>query len=176
MDKNLDTIQEILSKLYKGIGQDKVFQKQKENKVFISFLSKLYKHFGQQTIGPQFLWTFLTYNMDCLFGRKTQFGSMVMLNWILSEKSIERWEKRNTENGDYFISKFLVDHCIERSVYYDKIDLEDIEELERERYFNTDLGFITCQSLASYNELSENCQKCNFKEECRNEKDNKKNS
>jgi len=169
MDKNLDTIQEILSKLYKGIGQNKVFQKQKENKVFVTFLSKLYKRFGQQTIGPQFLWEFLTYNMDCLFGRKTMFGSMVMLNWILSEKSIERWTTRNTENYEYFNSKFLIDHCIEKPIYYDQIDLEDLEEEERKRYFNTELGFLTCQSLASYNEFSEYCKKCNFKKEC-NEK------
>ena len=166
MDQNFDIIQEILASLYKGISQESVFRKQKENVAFDKFLSRLYKHYGQQTIGKDFLWSFLTYNMDSLYGRKTQFGSMIMLSWLLSEKSIQRWDERKTEISDYFGSKFLDDHNVQKPSDFDKVDLEDLEDMERGRFFNTEVGCVNCQSLASYNEYSEYCSKCNFKKEC----------
>jgi hypothetical protein len=166
MDKNVEILQEILSSLYKGIGQESVFRKQKKNEALDKFLSKLYKRYGQQTIGKDFLWSFLTYNMEALHGRKTQFGSMVMLSWLLSEKSMERWDERKTENSDYFGSKFLDDHNVQKPSDFDRVDLEDLEEVERGRFFNTEVGFLSCQSLASYNEYSEFCSKCKFKIEC----------
>lgn len=171
-DKNLKTVQQITSSLYKGIGQEVLYRKQKDNKAFEVFLIHLYKRYGQTVVGEQFLWDFLTYNMLSLFGRKTMFGSMVMVNWLLSQKSIERWDTRNTEFSDYFISKFLTDRRIKRPSTFEKVDLEDIEDIERSRFFNTEAGYFNCASFTSYNEYSEYCKKCDFKGKClkRNQK------
>lgn len=166
-DKNLKIMYDICLALYKGIGQANVLEKHKENKEFHRFLDKLYTHYGEGVIGEEFLWNFLTYNMTCLFGRKTSFGSMVMLNWLLSQKSIERWNMRDSEKASYFCSEFLRKYGIKREISFEKVDLEDLEELERGRFLNTEIGFLNCQSFATYNQYSPSCQRCRFKKQCR---------
>jgi hypothetical protein len=170
MDRIPEIIQIVCSKLYEGIGQTNLYKKQKKNEAFIRFSTLLYKHFGHKTVDQNFIWEFLTYNMNCLFGRKTRFDSMVMLNWLLSEKSIERWNSRNLQYSEYHSNEFLERYGIKKEMWFEPIDLEDIEDIERGRFFNTDLGWVTCQSLASYNEYSDYCKKCKFKEKCKNEK------
>lgn len=165
-DQNLEYLKVSLQVLYKGIGQEKYLQRLDINKVSQQFLTKLYKSFSKTEVGSNFIWSFLSFNMNEVYGRKTQFGNLIMINWLLSEKSIERWFNK-PEMADYFTSQFLELFKISTPIFQkERVDIEDIEEVERERFLNTDQGFYHCKSFASYNRYSKSCQICKNKKLC----------
>jgi len=160
--------------LYKGIGQERTLQYNLKNDQISNFIDKLKHRYKTDVIKKQFLWDFLCYNIGILLQRKTVFDSMILPNWVLSQSSIDRWNKKF---NNWYITKqnFLYRYRISDREFvdeieapiYDRIDIEDLEEIERKRFFGTEDGFLNCMLVSSYNPLSEVCRCCKFKQKCK---------
>lgn len=142
-----------------------------EKKVTEHFIQILQKQYSLSSIGPNFLFQYFTFQFQYYSTLKMRWGKWIMLPWIIGEKAFKRWEKKK-ENWWYWCEKFLQ----EKNVKFDEIVHREIngvtlnqwEELEKGKYFNTDKGLVNCLNHTTlYNSHSLFCMRCQFRRKCK---------
>jgi len=139
-----------------------------------SFIKKIENIQGKKTIGINFLFNYFSFQ----FYYYTQPGTLkskrfLKLGHIINDKAVERWKNKTDKQVNDAIewsakNKIYIDDFKVGLDYTKKPDLFYIEEIERKRFFNTEIGLVHCLQLTSgYTEKSETCLKCNFSIECR---------
>ncbi len=133
----------------------------RNNKIIENFVSSLPSNYGDN-----WLFNFFCFQFSKYYDKKTRFGvGKIMLNWILSVKAVKYFNDAPDEEkywGEVFKSKFkLVNPLLKRGVF-DKSYLD----LERKRFYNTDLGLLHCIDLGLYDKMNKNCIFCKNRKIC----------
>ena len=131
-----------------------------------NFLKSLSKYQDTKSCGDWFAWYYVAFQFQYWYPLKTRMNGRIPLNWVFGTKALQRWLNRN-EEWFYFTQKFIHDSEIVRPVEFENRDMEDIFEAERQRYFNTDLGFLHCSQSAKYDDQSPSCLICRHKKACK---------
>lgn len=156
----------IVDYLYKKTGQKLTLKDKRWSSSIDSFIGILDKEFGLASVGENFLKDYFLFQFSYWINKRTRFDSTIMPNWLLGEKSFERWKNKN-EHWSYFNSQFIERYRIVFDRSFLQFDTEDIEEIERKRFHNQNEGFAHCLSFASFNDCSLSCVTCIFKKNCR---------
>lgn len=154
-----------------------------EIKSIKKFIKWLESEFGKHSVNTNILFDFFAVQ----FYHYSQPGAIrskrfVKLSHVIGGKSIERWlEKKN-----YYGVQDALTWCGENKVYLsdiedilnfeNRISLNQLEDIERKRFLNTEYGLSNCIQLTSgYTAKSDNCKICKYSVECRqiNKDDNR---
>lgn len=130
------------------------------------FLLKIDKIYGLKTLGDWWAWTYLSFQFAYWSSKKTRFNGNIPVNWVLGDKAIERWNSK-PESWYYYTNLFLARYEISRPVHYYKGSVNQLFELERKRFHNTDEGFLNCLSFSEYSPKSVSCLTCKFRSKCK---------
>ncbi len=115
----------------------------------------------------------------------SQYGfSSIKLSWIIGKKAIKRYEKIKIKDSAHWsrfkryirsvvgtdvLDKFGVERdakVITDTSFLTKVNT--IEEGYKERFHNTEQGFLFCRSMTTlYFHKSEHCVLCKFKQDCK---------
>lgn len=161
-----DKIIELLSYLYKKTNQNIDIKDKKYNSLLEKCLDIFEKEINFSCIGINFLREYFIYQF-CYWidKRETKFKSAIMPSWLLNKSAFERWANKN-KCWKYFNTMFEKEYRITFQRNFTKVNLEEIEEIERKRFYNRDEGLIHCVELSSFNKCSVTCINCKFKSIC----------
>lgn len=135
---------------------------------FLSYFEKKYNNsFSEKSL----VW-YLEFQFGYWIDKNTAFGvGVIMFNWIVGKKAIERWEDRKN-NGIFYRSRFRnlfkVDiKTTETKVKTERVtnhlftELSSHEEFEKTKFYNKPEGLMWCINLTTlYNEKSQHCLNC----------------
>ena len=129
-----------------------------------------------QSLGLSYLYDYFTYSFN-FWTKDGEDLRCIPFNWIIGEPQYLRWINRSEHYHFYcrtgILSKVDLPKLSElKSVLYtDNIPkLDYSEELEKERFFNTNEGFVNCILLTTlYSKSSKWCIRCKFKTGCKQE-------
>lgn len=132
------------------------------------------KHISLDLVPPEFWYNFIESSWN-LFYETNRSLRHVQPSWIFGVKARERWEKAGIFNDIFNTRRKIIEDLkldihsflyVEDSRKYLK-SLNDLEELEKELFFNKPEGFLYCSVNTSlYNPKSEFCSKCNSSGHC----------
>lgn len=174
-------IVETYEALYSAFLQNKAFELKLNptaKKQISNFILLLDKHFGTKSIDLGFVFYFIAYQ----FYRKkdkaknSRFGVVMPLNHFIGQKALKEWE-RKPDNWKYWVDKMLYDYEIFAPIEKPKEKtsqefLDIAEERLKYYYFKENNLFYMCTEYTTlHKEKSEYCQKCKFKNECKDLKD-----
>lgn len=124
------------------------------------------------SIGEEWLYRYFVFQYEYWRTKKTRLGStgLAQIAWIIGKDAYSRWEKRQTYFWYFCQQNFLKFNSAVNftnfSYYINKHEKkkinQNIEDIERKRYLNTQQGLIHCLSYTNlFNPNSEFCIKCN---------------
>jgi hypothetical protein len=92
---------------------------------------------------------------------------MIPFSWIFGNSAVNRWKKK-PENWGFFNDQYCKKNNIKTQWIEMKkeINVFEIEETERSRYFNTEFGLLHCSDHVRYNVNSSFCKRCKYQEIC----------
>jgi len=116
--------------------------------------------------GEEWLFDYFCFQFGRYYTMNTRFGKgKIMLNWVIGKKSLDYYKNASDEEKYYgreVKRKFsLKNPLIE--VHTTKLTHLDIE---RKRFYNTDLGLLHCRELDLYEEKNKYCIMCKNKNYC----------
>ena len=96
----------------------------------------------------------------------------VRLTWLFGQKAIKRWEEKMADKSHSAHRKFKKEGlALKGKSYIAEIDynaVEDFEENERARFYETEAGLTWClENTTLFNGKSILCQNCPFAVECK---------
>lgn len=142
-----------------------------------NFIIKFREVTQTKIIQKDILEQFVEWNFNYWFDMKnSKYGNKgIQIEWIISNASMERWKAANPTKINYILGK-----NIRKKITYEKkaglkenwdlqlLELNPLEEIEKERFFNTQKGFLNCSVFTThYNHKSSNCLRCDFAESCK---------
>ncbi len=152
-----------------------------ERKYIVQF-TKWFKQRYREQKSINVLIKYFEFQFSHYAGISTKYGkNSIVLNWIIGKAAIKRWEDRDIEKGwlvkirlkrdvDMKLSKaFKSEIMKERQEASRKMfdEVNDYEEKEKQRFYNTIKGFIYCMTTTTlYNPKSKFCEGCNNKKIC----------
>lgn len=156
------------------MGKDTSFRMTDSKKILIENFATKFGKLQKTNLKSYMLYQFRIYK---------DRGKVIQLNWILGNKSLERWNDRSKKQKKYITlinnkdlrnykkKKLKIENEIQDSYF---IELNEIEEKEKELFFNTDKCFVNCSlNTTLYNHKSKFCMNCKFKDKCKKELKNK---
>lgn len=145
----------------------------REDKLIENFLKRANQRY-RYSIGVNWLFDYLSFQFEYWQGLETHRN--VSPTWIFGKKAFERFENRK-DSYQYFYEKNILEPYFISKIDFVNLFSEDeepnaktnkVEEIEKERFLNTQRGFIHCiQNTTMYNHYSSNCIKCVFKSDCK---------
>lgn len=135
--------------------------------------------------GADFLIKYFEFQYSYYSGLKTRFGKgVVMINWIIGDKAIKRYETRDIKNNRYakfFLNKNSSEYFKKQSLNLSErrqeklkikekyvLEVHPIEEQFKQSFFNTEKGFVFCCTTTTlFNLKSDLCKKCDFAKQCK---------
>lgn len=137
-----------------------------EEKVFTSFISHLKKVNLFESIGQEWVGNYVGYAFLLRKEQKTLGAGNIPVNWIFTRSQLKRYEERNL-GVDYYIQEMMREYEIKLPVKVDVPDKSWVEELERSRFLNKEVGLLHClENTSGYRKKSSNCLMCRCKKEC----------
>jgi len=151
----------------------------KQLKMVDNFLKLIKKKGKYHSIGSEYLVQYFTFQFNRWHDIDSdKFGrGKVMLNWVIGPKAWKLWLGRNTDydftiyNHSFLKKKRIVrsellDICQRRSHRSNIPSI--VEERERVKYLNKDIGLAWCMRETSlYIKSSPSCMKCRHKSDCK---------
>jgi len=163
--------------LYKRLRENNQYEHiltDKDGSLISNFLSKLDKQYGLESIGKKFIFEYLVWQFD--YWKDKDFKSMkgIPLNWVLGDKAVERWEKKENFEGQWFhiftwaTSLGVKWEEFEDCYKSDLIGLREFEEDEKIRFWGSEQGLGNCiNSTTLFNPKSKWCNICVFGSDCK---------
>ena len=125
---------------------------------------------AQQKFGIKTLYDYMVFQLNYWHFCKwalDRFDGVIPFSWLFGNNAVKRWYNKN-DHWKYFNELFCAKNGIKTEwIENETINVFDITEDERKRYFNTEEGFVHCQEFAGYSSDSQYCSKCNFKNMCK---------
>lgn len=136
------------------------------DKSITSFLRKLKKVSDIRSLGEWFAWYYVAFQFSWWYDKAqmSRLNGKFAASWIFGDKAIERWVGRN-DSWKYWTDKFISDTELSKPVEFAKAG--DRRDIERKMFYNTDLGFLTCQASGLYEEDNPLCIACKNRSLCR---------
>ena len=167
---------ELFKHYYQEINNQRfIFQFSDRNKKLVeNFLSEFKKITNSKFIQKEFLKLYFEFQFHYWRNRNTKYGSKgIRIEWILGKKAIKRWQEAKSDEVEWIGKQSLSDDV--KSYSFKKKEIKDlvielnrVEEKEKQRFFNKRKGFFYCQIAATlYNHKSEFCMQCKFKKDCK---------
>lgn len=153
-----------------------------DRKLIISYIKWLDEKYHKEEIGVDFLINYFEFQFSHYVGMKTKFNKVIMLNWLIGKKAIERWEKRNPKlkwivkvriNSEFSLNlreTFKAENQIKKQTEREGFisQTNESEEIYKRRFHDTLKGFVYCQMFTTlYNPKSELCKVCLNREICK---------
>ena len=168
------TLYEIFSQ---GVTSEKVILNitPESEKLIENFISRWKKRrVEEDSLGIAFLYDYFCYSYD-YWTENGKKPKLIPLSWTIGEPQLKRWDNR-VESYQYLYSQGLLLNCKipHLNTIKEKINntsretgLYLYEEYERQRFHNTDKGFVHCLlTISLCDERSKWCSSCKFKLEC----------
>lgn len=157
-----------------------LFVPTESNKKTISkFIKWLDTKYGKRSVGINMLFEFFALQFYYYsHPGAIQSKRYIQIGHIIGDKATERWENKNQYDSKDSISwassiGVLVSDISEVINYTEpKITLNQLEDIERKRFYNTSYGLTTCLTLTSgYQKNNDYCKLCKWSIDCRKMKD-----
>lgn len=186
-----ESIVHIYSALYSRVYGNKDYKftfNEKSLDAINSFLVMLNKQYNLETLGENTLINYFIFHLIRLDGQeikrystKDSSGNVLVkgrfqIYDFIGKKAFDYWKKRNTKfdyllRDNFVLKKYKISISDLYLQQYEILQIESeinyTEELEKKRFFNTPKGFNHCiDTTTLYHPLSENCEKCSFKNDC----------
>lgn len=161
---------------------DKLGRKEKVIDGYIDFIDNKY---NLKSIGLEFIVNYFESGFNLWYDRKDlKYGvNSIQIEWIIGKKAIERYEKIRDKDNKYFrkfrqirkdislniLGKLKLQIQVDSGAIKTILDtVNEFEEKEKERYFNTEEGLMWCQSNTTmYNSNSKLCTSCSYRLRCK---------
>lgn len=152
-----------------------VYEEEPKDEICIrNFIKTLIKEYGEESIGKNFIYDYFCFQTNYWINLNTRFGKRIPVSWFLGKKAFERW-KNNPEPDLYHAHQTANQLGIHIGLIYGEkkslikaLVLNTAEENEKNRFYNTDRGFLNCiESTTLYSHLSKACITCKFKNDCK---------
>lgn len=146
-----------------------------EIKSIKNFIKWMEEYYGKYSFGFDKTFEYFTYQF-CHYSKPEAIKTRRFLKpgHVFSEKSIERFLNKNfyssNESKEWAFQNGINVNEIEQIInsIENPISINDLEEIERKRFLNTDYGFTNCIQLTSgFKKNSKNCIICKFSIDCR---------
>lgn len=137
------------------------------------FLGVLDEHVGIESVGHRFMFDYFSFQLNYWVNMDTRFGKKIPLTWFIGKKAISRWFENTEDNQDLFFAHRTAEQLGLRYRPSEPprrkaSELRAYEETEKNRYFNSNKGFVHCLSETSlFNHNSKSCKKCDFQKDCK---------
>lgn len=163
--------------LYKRLRENNRYEHtftERDGALLSNFLTTLDKKYGLESVGKKFIFEFLVWQFD--YWKDKNFKSLkgIPLNWVIGDKAIERWEKKDNFGGQWFhILSWATSLGVkweDLESYYKSnvIELREFEENEKVRFWGSEQGFGNCvNSTTLFNPKSKWCNVCVHGEDCK---------
>lgn len=160
------------NKFYKG----KYIIEQKSESMIKTFFNSLNKHYKLHSLGPDFLWNYCVFQYNYWLDLKiTSFDGRMKFSFIFGKKALDRYLNRNVEyDWQLARNRITIVEQLKRDFYKWFVIIEpkepyfDVERVSKNMYYGTVDGLANCLLTTTlYHPLSDLCQQCTNKEECK---------
>lgn len=153
----------------------KLFMSDNRAKMIENFIQSFKSITKSKILQEEYLSKYFDYQFNYWYKRDAKYGqgTSIQLEWIIGKKAIKRWEEVDKKYLTWIISKNLKkDHKIlikkKQNKDYIVTELNEVDELEKQRSFNTVKGFWNCLiNTTLYNHKSIHCMECNKSSKCK---------
>lgn len=183
----MSKLEKYLYKLYKQfmkVNSDRDMSKVPSDRALSSirnFIKAMERKHGLETLGDNFYHDYLLFQFSYwewqYTERDTPFGQTFQIPWIFGPKAIGRWDgkkpfwKKMAYAKYKRIKKINLDDFVNLNKGRKKpdyISINNREELDKDRFYGTVIGFVHCQMTTTmHNPTSSLCQECKFTNDCR---------
>ena len=150
-----------------------------EKKLLHSFVEWLNSKYEPHDLNGDFIVNFFTFQFSRYLDARKYLGKkQIMFSWLVGPKAQQVWEGREISSlANYKVKKAyqranlnldLGSFKQQKVKNHFKVDqLNRGEEVEKERFINTPIGYLHCRDLTTlYNPKSLLCQGCTYKNMC----------
>jgi hypothetical protein len=180
---------EVIARLYEiftvGVTGKSSFEfipTDKTNKVVENFLLRFEERgIRRESLGLKFMYDYFCNAYNYWYQLDTRF-STIPIDWILGPKMLEKWDTK-IEQYQYSYQEGLLkdtsvpDYHEVKAILFPPESRKEIiysEELEKERFHNTDRGLLHCLLTTSlYSSKSDWCSSCTASDGCKDELKNR---
>lgn len=149
-----------------------------EDKVILKFINFIRTTYGEISIGKHWLFDYFCFQFEYWRTKNIKYkkgGGIIELSWVIGDKAILRWKNRVKDYQYFYKTGLLKYSSLTKGEYFSLFEQEkrevlnkkNIIDLERERFFNKDNGFLHCFQFAYYNSNSKLCKICKFRSKCK---------
>ena len=148
-----------------------------KEKMIEGFVAKIKEITNAPTLQEDYLRQYFEFQFNHWYKYDSKSSvKAVQIEWIVGKKAIARWEKADKKIIGFVVQKNLKTDVKLRSRLKKEnwdsllLDLNKVEESEKERFFGTVKGFYNCLiNTTLYNHKSPLCMQCPFAEKCKAE-------
>ena len=165
-------LQVFYSYFYKKVLKREPSFSDKTDKTMLSFCRQMDKIYGE-SISSDWLFDYLTFQFEKFTGDKVKM--QVQMNWVFGKKAIAKWQQRNVDHVDHFLSLFREKHNLKRSDLIKAVTnvSDEYKSRERNRFKDRFMRVVHCTELNLFDETHADCKYCFMKNKCKNINDAK---
>jgi len=160
---NQNDVKEILDYLSESLSKKWLSYCDKKSRLaFADFFAK------KRSFGVQTMYDFLIFQLNYweYADKMKRFDGKIPLEWLIGQTAYRRWTLKS-EHWKYYNDKYCEKHGLKTQwIVEEVVNIFELEEKERGRYFYTEKGLLHCLDHASYNKDSIYCVKCKYQEIC----------
>lgn len=161
MIKQLISLYEYFFRATSGNAQFVCIPTAAERKLITKFVSVI-----PDIASEDWMFDYLVFQFGRYYDLKTRYGKgVILISWVLGQKAMDAWKAR-TEQQLYYTQKFKIELGLEKKKDFTMKLSEDFLNAERERFHNTEQGFLNCQELELKKQKNRICITCKFKKYC----------
>jgi hypothetical protein len=146
----------------------------------LNFIDYMKKMTNSPILGEDYLKSFMEFQFNHWFQHEGKFGkgTSIQLEWIIGKKALKRWFDRSEKYKratDIIVRKnlkkkvvFKLDGVRNEGWSKTMLEVREVEEFEKEMFFNTAKGFVNCTlNTTLYHHKSKFCMECKYKDKCK---------
>jgi len=147
-----------------------------EDLILFKFTNFLRTEYGELSIGKNWLYDYFCFHFEYWRTKNIKYfkgGGIIELSWVIGPKAVLRWKSRLSSYSYFYKEGVIKIFKISSEDYFSnfieqKQTIISRGELERSRFFNTDMGFLHCvQTTSGYNTKYQKCKICKFRLKCK---------
>lgn len=168
---------------YKAITNDESFRlnmTETRLTMTLNFIKAMKDFTNSPLLGEDYLKSFMEFQFNYWFEHEGKYGrgTSVQLEWIIGKKALKRWFERSEKfkrATNKIVRKnlkkkvkFKLDGVRNEGWSKTMLELREVEEFEKNMFFNTAKGFVNCTLNTSlYHHKSKFCMECKYKNKCK---------
>lgn len=184
-NKDLRIVVDTFKYYYKSVTKNESYRfKMSDGRMtsILKFIDIFKSEYGTNFVQKDYLKMYMEFQFNYWYKQDAKYGqgTSIQIEWIIGKKAWKRWNSRTEKH------KQVTSHIVRKNFKSDvklksdkkhnegwaktMLHIKDVEEFEKEMFFNSAKGFVNCSiNTTLFNHKSILCFRCKYKAKCKEE-------